>query len=90
MTDEGDFAPRHGLDDIQLTELFAWTETEWLERTEGSAIRRIGYETWSRNIAIALGNAETSESVIQALKLRRDDPSGIVREHVDWALKQHS
>ncbi len=90
VTDEGDFAPRHGLDDIQLTELFAWTETEWLERTEGSAIRRIGYETWSRNIAIALGNAETSESVIQALKLRRDDPSGIVREHVDWALKQHS
>ena len=86
---EGDFAPRHGLDDIDLTELFRWSEATWLERTEGSAIRRIGYERWLRNIAVALGNAATTPAVIDALNERRDSESNLVQEHVRWALQQH-
>ena len=88
-TAEGDFAPRHNLDDIDLTDLFEWSEAKWLERTTGSAIRRIGYECWLRNIAVALGNAATSSAVLEALRSRSDHPSALVREHVDWALKQH-
>ncbi len=88
-TVEKDFAPRHGLDTADLVDLFAWTEAEWLDRTEGSAIRRIGYERWLGNLAIALGNAETSKTVIEALEHRRGHPSAIVCEHVDWALEQH-
>ncbi len=86
---EGDFAPRHGLDDSDLTDLFRWSEETWLKRTEGSAIRRIGYERWLRNIAVALGNAQTSPSVIDALNERRDSESKLVQEHVMWALEQH-
>ena len=86
---ERDFTPRHGLDDAKLVELFAWSEAEFLARTEGSAIRRIGYECWSRNIAVALGNAPTTDEVVQALVSRREDPSALVREHVQWALEQH-
>ena len=63
---------------------------ELLARTEGSAIRRIGYEGWLRNIAVALGNAPTTPEVMQALAARRDDPSALVREHVQWALEQHT
>ncbi|MDX1516606.1 MAG: tRNA epoxyqueuosine(34) reductase QueG [Woeseiaceae bacterium] len=88
-TAEGDFAPRHGLDDAELTELFGWDEETWLERTAGSAIRRIGYERWQRNIAVALGNAETSEKIVNALNARRDSDSKLVAEHVHWALEQH-
>jgi epoxyqueuosine reductase len=84
-----DFVPRHALDGAKLVELFAWTEVQFLERTEGSAIRRIGYECWVRNIAVALGNAPTTPDVINALLARRDDPSALVREHVEWALAQH-
>lgn len=86
---ESDFTPRHGLDDAALVELFAWSEEEFLARTEGSAIRRIGYECWLRNIAVALGNAPTTPAAMQALTARRDDPSALVREHVQWALEQH-
>lgn len=89
FTSEVDFVPRHALDGSKLVELFAWTEQEFLDRTEGSAIRRIGYECWIRNIAVALGNAPTSEEVIGALVSRQDDPSELVREHVGWALTQH-
>ena len=89
VTSEVDFVPRHALDSSKLVELFAWTEQQFLERTEGSAIRRIGYECWIRNIAVALGNAPTSEEVMRALAARRDDPSALVREHVAWALAQH-
>jgi epoxyqueuosine reductase len=85
-----DFVPRHALDGSKLVELFAWTEQEFLDRTEGSAIRRIGYECWIRNIAVALGNAPTSEEVLRALTSRREDPSELVREHVGWALAQHA
>ena len=89
-TAEGDFAPRHKLDSTDMTELFAWTEDEWLERTEGSAIRRIGYERWQRNLAIALGNAKTTAAVIDALNKSRDTQSELVAEHVAWALEQHA
>ncbi len=88
-TAEGDFAPRHNLDTSDMTELFAWTEAKWLERTEGSAIRRIGYERWLRNLAVALGNAKTTPAVIDALNQRRDSESELVAEHVTWALAQH-
>ena len=83
---EADFAVRHGLDQAPLTALFAWSEAEFLVRTAGSAIRRIGYERWSRNIAVALGNAPKTPEVLAALRARADDPSALVREHVRWAL----
>ncbi|HEX6998535.1 MAG TPA: tRNA epoxyqueuosine(34) reductase QueG [Gammaproteobacteria bacterium] len=88
-TREPDFAPRHGLDDAALTELFAWTEEEWAARTEGSAIRRAGYTGWLRNIAVALGNARTTPGVVAALRARLDHASALVREHVRWALTRH-
>ena len=87
-TDEPDFAPRHGLDAPKLVELFAWSEEEFLKKTEGSAIRRIGHECWLRNIAVALGNAPRSEAVTASLRTRADHPSPLVREHVAWALAQ--
>ena len=90
LAPEPDFAPRHSLDASMLITLFAWSEQEFLQRTEGSAIRRINYEQWLRNIAVALGNAPTSGVVIQALDDRRNYPSELVREHVAWALVQHS
>ncbi|WP_020407573.1 tRNA epoxyqueuosine(34) reductase QueG [Hahella ganghwensis] len=83
---EEDFTPRHQLDSSQLIELFHWTEEEFLEKTQGSAIRRTGYESWLRNIAVALGNATPSREVEVALKAKLDHPSEIVREHVTWAL----
>jgi epoxyqueuosine reductase len=89
-TAEQDFAVRHGLDNSQLAELFAWSEAEFLERTRGSAIRRIGYERWLRNIAVALGNAPTSPALLASLRSRAQHPSPLVREHVQWALEQHS
>lgn len=87
---EDDFNPRHQLNDITLVELFAWDEETFLSKTEGSAIRRAGYESWLRNIAIALGNAKSSTSITLALKKRLKDSSPIVQEHVIWALKQHN
>src|SRR5579863_8978262 len=88
-TAEKDFAARHGLDRSQLAELFSWTEADFLERTQGSAIRRIGHERWLRNIAVALGNAPSSREVLEALRSRAQHPSALVREHVEWALAQH-
>jgi epoxyqueuosine reductase len=86
---ETDFGVRNGLDDADLVTLFAWTEAEFDSRLEGSAIRRIGYERWLRNLAVGLGNAPTRPEVIRALEARADDPSALVREHVAWALAQH-
>ncbi|HEX3950892.1 MAG TPA: tRNA epoxyqueuosine(34) reductase QueG [Steroidobacteraceae bacterium] len=86
---ENDFAVRHGLDHARLIDLFAWSEADFLAKTGGSAIRRIGYERWLRNIAVALGNAPTSSEVIAALGARAQHPSALVREHVGWALAQH-
>jgi len=85
-----DFKTRHRLDASRLSDLFAWTEAEFLERTEGSAIRRIGYERWLRNIAVALGNAPSTAANTAALTARADDPSTLVREHVAWALNEHA
>jgi epoxyqueuosine reductase len=89
VTTESDYLPRHGLDSPQLVELFAWTEAEFLSRMEGSPIRRIGYESWLRNIAVALGNADKTPLVLAALTKRMNDPSDLVREHVSWALTQN-
>ena len=81
-----DFKVRHNLDATELTELFGWTEGQFEERTRGSAIHRLGYVRWSRNIAVALGNAPASEAARRALEARRADASPLVREHVEWAL----
>lgn len=87
---ERDFTPRHALDRAELVQLFLWTEEEFLARTEGSAIRRTGYEGWLRNLAVGLGNAPTSPEVLAALESRRHHPSPLVREHVEWALERHT
>ena len=87
---EPDFIARHGLDSASLIELFAWSEEEFLRRTEGSAIRRIGYECWLRNIAVALGNAPRNLEIIAALSARKNHESELVREHVLWALDQQA
>lgn len=83
---ENEYNPRHNLNNIQLTELFNWSEEEFLKKMEGSAIRRIGHTRWLRNIAVALGNSNLSESTTQALKQKQSHPSEIVKEHVNWAL----
>ena len=88
-TDEPDFRARNALDTATLPALFAWTEAEFLQRTEGSAIRRSGHARWLRNIAIALGNAPTTPEVIAALRSREGIEDPVVREHVEWALAQH-
>jgi epoxyqueuosine reductase len=88
-TAEKDFAVRHGLDHAQLADLFAWSEEDFLEKTAGSAIRRIGYERWLRNIAVALGNAPAAPAILAALAARAHHSSSVVREHVEWALEQH-
>jgi epoxyqueuosine reductase len=84
-----DFKVRHQLDSAALPELFRWSAAQFEERMRGSAIYRIGYERWSRNIAVALGNAPTTPEVLRALAQRREDSSPLVREHVAWALRQH-
>jgi len=93
VTGEKDFSVRNGLDSASLVELFAWTREEFEARMAGSAIHRIGYECWLRNLAVGLGNvsvgASSSEQVLAALKARLDDPSPLVREHVSWALARH-
>jgi epoxyqueuosine reductase len=89
LTPLKDFEPRHGLDSAALLELFNWTEKEFLEYTQGSALRRVGYECWLRNVAIALGNAPTTPEIIQSLAAHLEYPSELVREHVIWALNQH-
>ena len=91
---EPDFAVRNGLDDVTLVELFAWSEDEFHARLLGSAIHRIGYERWLRNLAVGLGNvpksAPSAPQVVAALRARSDHPSTLVREHVAWALERHS
>ena len=90
-TGERDFAAvRNGFDAAALTALFAWSEDEFLRNTEGSAIRRIGYERWLRNVAVALGNAVPHPDIVAALRTRAEDPSPLVREHVAWAIARQS
>ena len=84
-----DFDERKGLAGNQLVTLFGWSEEDFLRRTEGSPIRRIGHEKWLRNIAVAMGNAlrlKHDPVLIQALAARAGHPSELVREHVAWAL----
>ena len=85
-----DFKVRHGLDAARLEDLFAWTAEEFEQRMRGSAIYRIGYERWLRNIAVALGNASGSPAAVAALRARQHDASALVREHVRWALGQQN
>jgi epoxyqueuosine reductase len=86
-----DFEPRSGLIDPNLLQLWSWREAEFLQRTEGSAIRRIGYRRWQRNLAVALGNALAAThdpAIAVALQSRRDEAEAMVQEHIDWALAQ--
>ncbi len=88
---------RHGLDRASLTELFDWSASEFDTQMQGSAIRRIGYECWLRNLAVGMGNAlradpaslapDVRTAIVDALRRRTDDPSALVREHVEWALE---
>ena len=87
-TKEKDFFTRHNLDAPDLLDLFGWSEAEFLNYTEGSAIRRIGYDKWLRNIAIALGNAPHSDKIIEALKEKRKRVNEMVAEHIDWAIEK--
>ena len=84
-----DFKVRHGLDAPRLAELFGWSAAQFSARMRGSAIHRLGYERWLRNLAVALGNASASDEVLGALETRRLDSSLLVREHVHWALARH-
>lgn len=88
QTAEDDFSPRHNLDDPDLVTLFNWQPQEFLDKTEGSAIRRIGHERWLRNLAVGLGNAAGSPDILQQLEAKADHPSALVREHVQWAIEQ--
>ena len=88
-TDEPDFRARNQLDTATLATLFAWDEDEFLQRTEGSPIRRSGHRRWLRNLAVALGNAPTTPENLAALRARQDAGDALVDEHVDWALRRH-
>jgi epoxyqueuosine reductase len=85
---QADFAIRNNLDSAKLLTLFAWTEIEFLKKLEGSPIRRIGFERWQRNIAIALGNAPSSSMIIEALEEKMELSTEIVKEHIAWALQR--
>lgn len=87
-TQEIDFMPRHSLNAPNLIELFNWSEETFLKKTEGSAIRRIGYAAWLRNIAVALGNAPFNETIINTLSARANDANPVVKEHIEWALQE--
>ncbi|MCH2191294.1 MAG: tRNA epoxyqueuosine(34) reductase QueG [Gammaproteobacteria bacterium] len=91
-TNEKDFTPRAQLTDKKLVDLLDWSEMDFLKHTEGSAIRRIGYQAWVRNIAIGLGNAKSSNTVISAIKrkLLEDNLSEMAIEHLNWAIDQHA
>ncbi|MEN9493024.1 MAG: hypothetical protein RJA63_3473 [Pseudomonadota bacterium] len=89
VTEEPDFAVRNGLDAALMVSLFAWSESEFMARMAGSAIYRIGYERWLRNLAVGLGNAPTTPALVEALRARSDHASALVREHVQWALARH-
>ena len=90
LSPQEDFHVRHGLDNVTLVELFAWDEPTFRQKMAGSAILRIGYIQWLRNLAVGLGNAPSTPAVIEALKSRASADSELVREHVQWALRQHA
>lgn len=86
---ENDFAVRNGLDNSSLVELFSWSKEELILSLLAATICRIWHEQWLRNLAIGLGNASSSKNISAALKARYNDNSPLVREHVQWALRQH-
>lgn len=88
VTKEEAFHPKENLHSPKLLELFAWSETDFLRKTANSAIKRIGYTAWLRNIAVALGNAPFAQTIVEALTRREKDERPLVREHVAWALQQ--
>ncbi|MCK4493288.1 MAG: tRNA epoxyqueuosine(34) reductase QueG [Methylococcales bacterium] len=88
LSNESDFSPRHNLNSLQLLAAFNWSEDLFLKKMEGSAIRRIGYIRWLRNIAVALGNAKPSVQIKTTLLAKKQHSSSLVSEHVEWALKQ--
>ena len=85
---EADFMPRHALDRTPLLDLFGWSEAEFLARTEGSALRRINYQQWQRNVAVALGNAPYDPRIVAALRQRRPDAWALLADHIDWAVER--
>ena len=87
---ENDFQARHHLDEITLLELFSWSEAYFVENLQGSPIRRIGFQSWQRNIAVALGNAPFDESIVSALEQKLTTSTPMVAEHIHWALSQQS
>jgi len=90
LTQESDFATRHELTSATLLTLFAWDEATFLEKMQGSAIRRIGYQAWLRNLAVAMGNADYTPEIQTALQNARDNISDMVQRHIDWALAQQN
>lgn len=88
LTSVPDFAPRHGLDDISLLELWQWREADFLQNTEGNPIRRTGYINFLRNIAIGLGNANASMEVIAQLKSKLAQYDDMLDEHINWAISE--
>ncbi len=88
FTKELDFRPRNHFDTASLLSLFKWTKAEFLKKTEGSVIRRTGYDGWLRNISIALGNADYDQLIVEALKRKYHEASDMVREHLCWAVKR--
>ncbi|MDH3635845.1 MAG: tRNA epoxyqueuosine(34) reductase QueG [Gammaproteobacteria bacterium] len=87
-TGEIDFQPRHGLDHISLMDCYRWSEADFMHKMEGSAIRRIGYQCWLRNIVIALGNAARDPHIESILKQDYAQHSGFLQHHLDWAIQQ--
>ncbi len=88
LTKEADFYPRHELDSASLLTLFKWDEATFLKNTEGSAIRRTGYEGWLRNLAVAIGNSSGGQAAIEELEAKRPLCSDMVIEHIDWAIER--
>ena len=88
ISQQDDFKPRHGLDKISLLECFSWDQASFEEKTLGSAIRRIGYQSWLRNIVVALGNADYDPHILDALKVAYEVHNDFIREHIDWAIQQ--
>ena len=88
-TSENDYQVRNGLDSERLLVLFAWTEAEFLTNMQGSPIRRIQFDRWQRNLAIALGNAPYHPNIVSALESQLSNASEMVVEHINWAIRQH-
>jgi epoxyqueuosine reductase len=93
ISQEPDFRVRNGLDHAELLDLWAWSEDDFLNNLAGSAIFRIGYERWRRNLAVAMGNALSAlggrapaQAIVTALQSAREAATPLVREHLDWAL----